>query len=189
MDDLERKNDSDLISDLIAAEEEDAIARFRDSHFEDRLRSRIRKDLARAPRPRAFRAVLKPAWISAVVLVVLGSAVLIVLRSRPPAPQSVITVESALRLLPGIQALEKQETGGLDMVSSSNSALDQSIAAILSTRVMQDGRYPVRDQPPAAGSFDPQKKPLNLQELYDLLIMNRSVERVLTLVSSKPKEG
>jgi hypothetical protein len=189
MADPERRNDGDLISKLIAAEEENALARFRASHFEDRLRSRIVTGLARRSRPPGFRAGLRPVWISAVGLVVLGSLVLVFLLHRPQVPRSVITVEIALRHLPGIQALEMQPPGGLDITSLSDSPLDQSIAIFLSTWIRPERTPPVGDRRPAVPSFNPDRKPLDLQELYDWLIMNKSVERVLTLVSSKPKEG
>lgn len=189
MADLDQKNDGDMISELIAAEEKDALARFRASRFEDRLRNRIKMDRAQPSRPSALRAALRPVWISAAVLVVLGSAALIFLRSRPPAPARVMSVENVLRLLPGIQAIEKQKPGGLDIAPLSGSPLDQSIAAVLSSRIRPDAGSPALDRHPAPPSFDPARKPLDLQELYDLLIMNKSIERVLTLVSPKPKEG
>lgn len=189
MTDPERRHDGDLISDLIAAEEEDALARCRATHFEDRLRGKIAAGLALPSRPRAFRAALRPVWISALALAVLGSLVFVFLPHRPGVSRSAMTVESALRQLPGIQAIEKQEPGDLDMISLSDSPLDQSIARVLSTGIRPDETPPAGDRHSAVPSFDPDKKPLDLQELYDLLMMNKSVERVLTLVSSKPKEG
>lgn len=189
MADLEKKNDGGLISELIAAEEGDALSKFRASHFEDRLRRRIKVDLAQPSRPPALRAALRPVWISAAVLIVLGGAALVVLRSRIPAPQSAVTVENALRLLPGIRAIEEQWPRRVDIAPLPSSSLDQSIAAVLSTGIKLDGTPPIPDRHPAARSFDPDRKPLDLQELYELLMMNKSIERVLTLVSSKPKEG
>jgi hypothetical protein len=100
-----------------------------------------------------------------------------------------MTVENALRHLSGIQAIEKRELGVLDITVLSDYRLDQSIAVVLSRGIRLEDTPPAGDRHSRLPSFDPDKKPLDLQELYDLLMMNKSVERVLTLVTSKSKEG
>ncbi|GEM_PF-5146480 len=189
MTDGENRNDSELIERLIAAEEEEALARFRESRFEERLRERV--SVART-KPSAFqrpRASFRFAWVCAVSLVALSCLALLIVRGRHPAERTLEAVEENFRLLPGIQALERHRADRSVPASSPHSPLENVIAeALMSLIAAARGSSPgLEGTIPVSSEIG--RKSKNLQVLYDLLVTERSVERVLMAIHEKSKEG
>lgn len=189
MNKIGQKNSPDTIKDLIEAEEKDALAKFRAGDFQARLENRIKTAPRQALRPSLFRVLPQAIWISAAALILLGSAAVMYLINRTPAPASVATFEDFLHRLPGIQTLEGRVPASPDVPALPASPLEKTIAAVLSSRMPPVAAGQVQDQSCGPSSIDVKAKPMDLQELYDILIMNKSIERALTLLSQKTKEG
>lgn len=123
------------------------------------------------------------------MLIILGVAAIILLRLRAPAPDDRAAVEALLRQLPGLRAVENQVRVVSDLSSLPMSPLEKGIAGIFSNPNASSGATPLPGHNQGFSAINPKKVPMDLQKLYNILIMNKSVERVLTAVSQKTKEG
>jgi hypothetical protein len=176
------------ITGLIEAEEKAALARFRSSHFEERLKKRI--ESADTPsRPFSFPGIPRPVWISIAVLILLGGALLLHRLFRVPAPDANLTIENFLRQLPGIQAIENRTASPPGATPVTVTSLNEVLAVFMANprTPMNSSPNPRRHQ--GFSSINPKAEPMDLRDIYDILIINKSVERVLTAVSQKTKEG
>jgi hypothetical protein len=185
----ERKTEDDAIRELIEAEEKPALDRFRASHFEERLEQRIKSASGPARRPSLSRAIPRPVWVLLAALILLGGALLTFRFRRTPASDGRAAVEAALRQLPGMQAIEKEPRPVSDLSSPPTSLLEKGIIAALSSPNVQSGAAPIPRRNRGFVAINPRREPLDLEELYNILVVNKSVERVLTLISQKSKEG
>jgi len=189
MTDVDEKKDVETFRELVEAEESKALAEFRASHFRERLEDRISSAAASSPRPSLFQVIPRPVWVSSAMLIILGVAAIILLHLRAPAPDDRAAVEALLRQLPGLYAVENQVRVVPDLSSLPLSPLEKGIASILSNPSASSGATPLPGQNQGFSTINPKKVPMDLQKLYNILIMDKSVERVLTAVSQKTKEG
>lgn len=182
------KKDDVTIGELVRAEEEAALARLRASGFRERLDERIRSSAAPASRSSLFRGVPRAVWVSAAALATVGGALFMLRLLRTPAPDGRATVEDFLLRLPGIQGIENRLPAPSD-VAMPMSSFDRAISDVLSSPAAGPGRVRAVREGRGFSSIDPLAKPLGLQELYEILVANKSVERVLNAISQKTKEG
>jgi hypothetical protein len=187
MNDEEGNKDEVLVRQIVEAEAKAALARFRAGRFQERLNEKLGTADAQPARPSFFRAVPRPIWISAAALVLVGAALLGLRLPRAPASNGAMTVASFLRRLPLMQAMEK--TPQISEFSAlPGSPLGEKIHAALSRPNAQPGASNgLRSR--AFKSINLDTKPMDLEELYDILIGKKSVERVLTDAALKTKEG
>lgn len=103
----ETNNSPDTVRELIEAEEREALARFRDSRFGDRLKARLDNHEVPAIRPAPPGPAFRPVWVSLAVLVAIAAAAIWLLRplSRPPL-SGPLAVAAALHRSPGLRAIE-----------------------------------------------------------------------------------
>ena len=189
MSDVDEKKDVEAFRELVEAEENKALAEFRTSHFRERLEDRISSPAALPPRPSLFQVIPRPVWVSLAILIILGVAAIILLQLRAPAPDDRAAVEALLRQLPGLHAVENQVRVVSDLRSLPMSPLEKGIARIFSNPNASSGEIPLPGQNQDFSAINPKKVPMDLQKLYYILVMDKSVERVLTAVSQKTKEG
>jgi len=180
-----------VMNELIEAEGKAALAKFHSSRFEDRLERRIRAVSARPRRAAIFRAVPRPAWIPLAVLILIGGVAMALLLRRNPGVDGRTAIEAALRRMPVMLDIEsaKKFRPVSGFASPPSSTVEKRIAAVLARSAEKPG---APDAPRRAEGFPPIKsltKPMDLEELYGILVIDRSVERVLTAISPIAKEG
>jgi len=189
MTDVDEKKVVENFRELVEAEESRALAKFRASHFRERLEDRISSAAASSPRPSLFQVIPRPVWVSSAMLIILGVAAIILLHLRAPAPDDRAAVEALLRQLPGLHAVENQVRMDSDLSLLPLSPLEKGIANIFSKPNASFWATPLPGQNQGFSAINPKKLPMDLQKLYNILIMEKSVERVLTAVCQKTKEG
>jgi hypothetical protein len=188
MNDTDKKADEVIIRELVKAEEEAALARFRANRFQERLNEKLGTADAQPTLPSFFHAIPRPVWISATALLLVAGTLLSLRPFKAPASNGTMTVASFLRQLPGMQVIEK--TPQISEFSfPPGSALGEEINAALSGPNAQPGAVPTLGRNSAFITIDPKIKPMGLEELYNILIVNKSVEHVLLDASQKTKEG
>jgi len=181
-DDVSRTGNGEL-ERLIRAEVDAALAEFRAADFEADFRRRIRERTGRKSGPVPLRALPAAAAIAA-ALMAIGAGLLLFLRPwRSPQGNIITAIETVLGPTPGGQALERKgmepsrpaEVSPSPMSSQILIALmraHQSPAAVMQTD---------RSKPSAGGSR--RSRPMTLEEMYRILFIDRSIERVLALTS------
>jgi hypothetical protein len=171
-----------FLEDLIAAEEKEALARFRAGDFRSRIENRLKSAAGQKRPPFHSRRIIRPAWAGAAALIILGTAILPRILHQRPRPDFAPSVESVLRLMPGFQAIEGSAALSSEMRVSTASSWEKTIADALSRRSagvsLSQGRTPES----RAGQIR-RGRPLGLEEIYKILFMEKSVERVLSLIS------
>ena len=185
---VDEKNDEDTIKGLVEAEEKAALARFRSSHFEEPLKKRIQSAVTPS-RPSPSPAVPRPVWVSIAVLILLGGVLLLHRLFRAPAPDASLTIENFLRQLPGMQAIENRRATPPGASSVTVTSLDEVLAAFMANPQIPMSSSPNLRRHQGFSSINPKAERMDLRDIYDILIMNKSVQRVLTAVSRKTKEG
>jgi len=180
----DKKSDADAIREIIEAEEAKALVRFRSSRFGERLKKSLAEQAARPFRPARVCPALRPVWISLAALIVLAAAAAWLLRPRP----RVMHGGAFFHGLPGLQAIENPPLPFTSAPSLPGSLTEKDIAFVLSGPLGSDGR---RDPEQSRGVSDikPGPEALGLERVYEILIIDKSVERVLADISLKTKEG
>jgi len=173
---------SKFIEDLIAAEEKEALARFRAGDFRAHIENKLKSAADQKRPPFHSRLVIQPVWAGAAVLIILGTAILPRILNQRPRPDFAPAVENVLRLMPGFQAIEGFVRLPSEMRASPASSWEKTIADALSRASPGVSPNQGRTPEPRTGQL-PGTRPLGLEELYRLLFMEKSVERVLALIS------
>lgn len=189
MSNVDEKKDIEIFRELIEAEESKALAKFRASQFRERLEDRISSAPASSPRPSLFQVIPRLFWVSLIILLIVGLMEIILVRLRAPAPGGRAAVEAVLRQLPGMRALENQARAASGLSSLPLSSLERGITSILSNPKASAGAATVPARNQGFSAINPKKVPMDLWELYNMLILDKSVEHVLTAFSQKTKEG
>jgi hypothetical protein len=184
----DKKNEEETIKDLIEAEAEAALAQFRASKFKELLEKRIQLASTAPSRSSFFRLIPRPVWVSMAVLFLFG-ALLTYRFLRAPEPKASLTVENFLRQLPGMQAIEKEPRQVYHLISRPTSYLENGFAVVISNPHAQSGGAIIPRPDHGFLAINLKTEPMHLEELYGILIINKSVERVLTVISHKTKEG
>jgi len=183
------KNDEPRAKDvslesMIETEAEAAVDRFRKGNFEAALRARI-GEIGREEQRHPRRPVLSlPAWsgIAAGLLIV---AVGFALFYRPaPKANLARSIEKALRLAPGIEGLEAGLSDPGQTPATVPDALDAvHLAAALAAGARSGDAGPAgKESAPPRGPGN--VRPLSLEEIYKIVSIDKSIERVLALITS-----
>jgi len=184
MRDAEPEKTDELFASLIDAETDAALARFRSGNFEANVWKHV-KDAARSSPKSPFAPILaRPVWggIAAGILVI---AVGFALFHRPvPRVDLARSIEDGLRLAPGIEALEAE----LSAPDRKPVAEPDAPDAIRLAAVIAGNRDAGGARSTGRGEEISLKKrglrPLSLEEIYKIVSIDKSIERVLTFVTS-----
>jgi hypothetical protein len=178
--------DKGSLERLIDAEVDAALAKFRTSDFEPRLRQKARAE----SEGRSVSARLRtlPVWAWPAAAAVVFSCGLILLSSltssrRPPLPDLAVTVENILRRAPGYHALERGEAGLPRAVEESPSPMNVQVRTALLKARRSAASMPLTDEARASSGKSSKRRPMTLEEIYRVLFLDRSIERVLALTS------
>jgi hypothetical protein len=171
-----------FIEDLIAAEEKEALARFRAGDFRSQIENRLKSAADHKRQPFHPRLVIQPVWAGVAVLIILGTAILPRILHQRPRPDFAPTMENVLRLMPGFLAIEDSVPLPSEMRASATSSWEKTIAAALSRPAAEAAKSQIRSPESNSGQIR-RGRPLSLEEIYKILFMEKSVERVLSLIS------
>jgi hypothetical protein len=184
MKNIEPGKKEESFESLIRAEENAALARFRAKDFEANVRRRI-GDASQGETERPFcRIMARPAWITVAGGILLIAVGFIVFRRPAPKPDLARSIEDILRLAPGIEALEAGFSAGGRALEATAAAPDANKLAALIAWSMRSGAAPSAGSNEAVPRKPREMRPLDLEEVYQILFIDKSIERVLTLVTS-----
>ena len=178
--------DEGSLEHLIDVEVNAALARFRKGDFESRLRQKAREGNEGRSAPVRLRALPAWAWPAAAAVVFACGFILITSLTssrRPPRPDLAITVENILRQAPGYQALEREGVVSPRATQERLSPLNGRILTALLTVRQGPASIPLSDEVPASAGKGFKRRPMTLEEIYRILFIDRSIERVLALTS------
>lgn len=168
---------------LIRAEENAALARFRAGDFESNVRRRI-ADAPRAETEHPFGRILaRPFWIAVaggILLIAVGVAVF---RRPAPKPDLARSIEDILRLAPGIEALEAGLLARSRVPEEAAVAPDTDNLAALIAGSLSSGAARSAEHGNAVPRRPRETRPLSLEEIFRIVSVDKSIERVLMLVS------
>ncbi|OGD18404.1 MAG: hypothetical protein A2W03_06755 [Candidatus Aminicenantes bacterium RBG_16_63_16] len=180
--------DANIIREIVEADERRALDRFRSNRFAERLKKSLADPAARTLRPEGFRPALRPVWGSLAILIVMAAAAVWLLRPRTRAITGGAVVEAFLHGLPGLQAIENPPRPLSAVSPGPGSLFEKNIAAVLSGPPGSSAS-PGSSRSRELSAVKPGSQPLGLERVYEILIIDKSVERVLTDLSPKTKEG
>jgi hypothetical protein len=173
------REDERIISETVAAEESAALARFRASDFEGSVRRRLARSGAVEARRPLFPSITPAGW-GAIAGGLAACALIAALLLPPPAELADIgdQIARCLETNPGVlsQGWEAGPSTGTDP------AVEPSRLSSILTGLMGD-RSPDPGAPAAPAPRRSFGRPLSLEEMFKILVIDRSVERALALVS------
>ena len=178
----------DPVRDLIETEVRTALARFRGSRFADRLKKRPAEQAVRLPTAGRLRPALRPVLVALAALIILSAAAVWLLQPRPHIVQGGTPVAALLRGLPGLHAIEFPAPPPAGVSPLPASPLEKNISSVLSVS-RETGGAPGPAGRSGFSVISPKSEPLGLQRFYEILVIDKSVERVLLDISPKIKEG
>ncbi len=186
-----RESRPDAIGLLIAEEEAKALAEFRTRDFPALVERRI-AETPRAGRRRHasfFGPFLRPAAISAAAILSCALIAFLILPQSSASNESVAMIQRALLGMPGLQppdrtaAVDSEAAGVSEGVSSFSFA---AVVAAAHNEIAAGERLRNGSSAPGGELRAPR---LSLREKYEILIIEKSVERLLTRFANKFKEG
>jgi hypothetical protein len=184
----DRESRPDAIERLIADEDAEALVEFRTRDFPDLVERRI-AEAGRRRRPAFSGRFLRPVTVVAAAVLACAVIAYLVLPHGSSVNESAAMIQRALQGMPGLQPPDKAAAGDADAGSASGSASPLSFAAVLASAY---GEITAGERE-GAGASDPageRRAPrLSLREKYKILIIEKSVERVLAQLTNKFKEG
>jgi len=186
-----RESQPDPIKRLIADEEAAALAEFRTKDFSALVQRRIAKEARDGRKRRAsfFGRLLRPAAIAAAAALVCAVVVFLVLPRGSSSNETAAMIQRVLLGMPGLQPPDRRTPTDSEAAGVSGGAFSFSFAAVLAAahgEITGGERGRAGSSPPGGERRAPH---LSLQEKYEILIIEKSVERVLTQLANKFKEG
>jgi len=182
MKNIEAEKKEEQFKSLIRAEESAALARFRSEDFESHVRRRITVSPKEKARPFG-RMLARPVWIAAAGGILLIAVGISLLRRPAPKPDLARSIEGILRLAPDFRALEVGLGARSRGSEAAAAAPDASNLAALIVGGMSSAA--TRSAEPGAEVMRKSRetRPLSLEEIYRIVTVDKSIERVLMLVS------
>jgi hypothetical protein len=186
-----RESRPDAIDRLISDEEAKALAEFRTKDFPALVGRRIAEGsrIGRWRRAPFSGRLLRPAAIAAAAALVCVVVAFLILPRGSSSGGVAAMIQKALLGMPGLQALDGTAAIDSEAAGVSGGASPDSFAAVLAAareEIAAGERARTGSSPPGGERRAPR---LSLQEKYEILIIEKSVERVLTQLANKFKEG
>ena len=186
-----RESRPGAIERLIADEEAAALAEFRTRDFPSRVRRHISEEMGSGGKHRAFFAgrLWRPAAIAAAAVLLCAVIAFFVLPRGPSSNETAAVIQRALLGMPGLQTPDG--TAGLDSDAAGVSGGDSSpfFAAVLAAAYREITAGERAGTVSTAPGGERRSPRLSLQEKFEILIIDKSIERVLTPLANKFKEG
>jgi hypothetical protein len=182
------KSDADAIREIVESEKERMLARFRSSRFGERLNRNLAEPSGSPHLPARVRPVLRPVWVALAGLIIMAASAAWFLLPRTRAARGRPVIEALFHGLPGLQAIENPPPPLSPVSLATGSPLEKNIASVLSgPAAMKSPQGPERTG--RLSAVETSSEPLGLERVYEILVIDRSVERVLADISPKTKEG
>ncbi len=184
MNDHIQERNHDSIERLIDAEIDDSLNKFRSGDFEAHVRRSLRGMTAQKSGRKFATVIFRPLWIAAALVLLAGAMAILILYSKTPKAAMAQAIESVLQQTPGILARENRDLEG-------SRAAEPTILDPLNRRIRQMltiGRRDSESPPlPGEGTTSPgierKMRPMTIEETYKILIIDKSIERALALIS------
>lgn len=171
------------IARLIAEEETEALARFRQRDFPGRLERAVAVDEAPAPARSHARRIPRWAWTGAVLFVIAGIMAYVAVPKRGSFGGADGEARAVAIRLPGLDGLEEWAKDTFLEPAPAIPAAGSFAAAFAAMK---------KDAQPADEAVSDERiRPphLSLEKLMEILIRDRAVAKTLSLISPKFKEG
>jgi hypothetical protein len=186
-----RESRPDAIGPLIAGEESAALAEFRTRDFPALVQRRIAEEARAGQRRRTSFSgrLLRPAAIAAAAVLICVVVAFLALPRGSSSNETATMIQRALLGMPGLRSLERATAAKPEAASVSGGAASFSFAAVLAAarnEIAAGERVRTGSSAPGGELRAPR---LSLREQYEILIIEKSVERVLTQLANKFKEG
>ncbi len=175
----ETKETLDIIQKLVAAEEEEALRIFHSRAFGPRIKALVRAEEKRR-RSSLWRRIPLSAWTGAALLAIAAAIALIVFIQRPPRLSPVWTIENVLEQAPGARTLLDRTTAALNVTETRPSAFESAILKALGPSAKDSASRTLGKAEPASFPTSPKIPRLGLEKTYEILIGEKSIERVLS---------
>ena len=160
------------------------MARFRAGDFEAAVWRRIGR-ASRAERKGPLGPIwARPVWIAVAGGILIVAVGLAVFRRPAPKPDLAQSIEDTLRLATGIEALEAGSSAPGPTPEAAPAAPDANNLAALIAGNRNFGTVQSPQRVEAASQKRQEIRPMSLEEVYRILFIDKSIERVLTLVTS-----
>ena len=169
---------------LIRAEESAALARFRAGDFEAAVWQGIGRASRAEKNGRLGPIWARPVWIAIAAGILLIAVGLAVFWRPGPKPDLARSIEDTLRLATGIEALEAGLSAPRPTPEAAPAAPDANNLAALIAGNRNFGTVQSPQRVEAASQKRQEIRPMSLEEVYRILFIDKSIERVLTLVTS-----
>jgi hypothetical protein len=183
MKNIEPEKKEDPLESLIRGEENAALARFRSEDFESHVRRRIAavspEEKAR-PLGRMLARPVRVAVAGGILVIAVGIALL---RRPAPKPDLARSIEGILRMGPRIEVLEPGSLARARIPDATAAAPDANNLAALIAGGMSSGAARSAERADAVPRRFSGARPLSLEEIYRIVSVDKSIERVLMLVS------
>jgi len=174
----------DNLERLIDAEVDSALAKFRSGRFEADVRKRIDDTAVPAAAGKRSRSRFRAAWIGAAAGLAAASAAILILFPRTPGPAMVQAIGIFLRQTPGIAALESRDLAGREARESTiPSPMNVRIQEALAAGHRQSEETPLSPTEPSDSQEGRKVRLMTIEEIYKILIIDKSIERVLAHLS------
>jgi hypothetical protein len=187
-----RESRPDAIERLIADEEAAALDEFRMGDFRACVERRIAEETRAGEGRRASFAgrFLRPAVVTAGAALVCVVVAFLILPRSSSSNGTTAMIQRALLGMPGLPSPDMTTAINSEAAGVSAGVPSLSFAAVLaSARDEMAAGERAGDVSSAARGGDSRAPRLSLQEKYEILIIEKSVERVLTQLANKFKEG
>lgn len=176
-----KKTADETIGKLIRAEEEDALARFRAIDFGTAVQQRIEETRRPEAEPRIASIRRRPAWAGLAAAFAIAAAGVIMLLRPAPGSELIRSIESVLRSTTLGEKREALPSSSRPIPGGSPAPGAVTFGALIADRL---GASSAPSPDDGAKEKPESVRPLSLEEIYKIAIVDRSIERVLKLATS-----
>jgi hypothetical protein len=173
-----------VLEQLIAAEEKESLAAFRASDFEAKVRKKVQDVSGRKGHPSPRRAAPAAAWVRAAAVMLAGAVILLTLAKKEPGPTMTQMITDILSQTQPNRILADHAPAETAPQSEAASPMERRILAALRAGAQGPEAERLSGRSARPASIKPGSGSLSLEETYKILIIDKAVERFLSLISS-----
>jgi len=180
MKNAESQEPLDIVRKLVAAEEEYALRRFHRRAFGSRIKALVQAEEKNLSRSSPWRRIPVAAWTGAALLAVMVVIALTVFITRSPQLSPGQILENFFTQTPGARTLLDRTVAAVNGTEIRPSSFESAISKTLDALSMEPAARAPRTSEKAPLSAGPETPRLGLEKTYEILIGEKSIERVLS---------